>query len=422
MARDRPYWPETAGRPELEPTAEPPARTDVVVVGGGYTGLAAARTLARGGADVTLLERATLGAGASLRNGGFVLPGYRRDAVSLVRRFGAVRARILFDASRAALRHLEAFLAAEGADCDFHGNGHLTLAAKPSHYAVLARQAEVLEKVFRHPTELVPRERLDQELGGHAHYGGLLDPAGAGINPAKLFWTLAASARRAGARLVEDAEVRSVHRSAGRFTVRTSRGTVGAAHVVVATNGHTAGVVPALRRRVVPVGSYGIATAPLGQSVARALVPRDRVVSDTRRLPIHFRIAPDTRMLFGGRVGFGPQDIRDVIRQLNETMCALFPRLLGTDIDHYWSGTLGMTLDLLPHAGVRDGVHYAVGFNGHGVALALYLGHRVGEAAAGRGSLDPFSHAAFRAVPLYFGHPWFLPLVGTYYRLRDSMG
>jgi glycine/D-amino acid oxidase-like deaminating enzyme len=171
----------------------------------------------------------------------------------------------------------------------------------------------------------------------------------------------------------------------------------------------------------VPVGSYVIATAPLGANVARALIRRDRVVSDTRHHLTYFRIAPDTRMLFGGRVAFGAVDIRQVIRHLNDTMCGLFPRLLGTDIDHYWSGTVAMTMDQLPHAGVRDGVHYALGFNGHGVALALYLGTRVGEAVAGRGSLDPFSHAAFRAVPLYFGRPWFLPLMGTYYKLRDRM-
>jgi glycine/D-amino acid oxidase-like deaminating enzyme len=202
--------------------------------------------------------------------------------------------------------------------------------------------------------------------------------------------------------------------------VRTSRGTLGAGHVVVATDGYTGGVVRALRRRVVPVGSYLIATAPLGASVARALIPRDRVVSDTRHLLSYFRIAADTRMLFGGRVAFGRVRLQEVVKRLADTMFALFPRLLGTDVDYHWSGSVGVTMDRLPHAGVRDGVHYALGYNGHGVALATYLGARLGETVAGRGNLEPFARLPFRAVPLYFGRPWFLPLVGAYYKFRDG--
>ena len=416
----RPYWWDAAPRPELGVSTDLPSRTDAVVIGGGYTGVSAARALAQAGASVTVLERATLGAGASTRNGGFVLPGFKRDARWLVHKLGAVRARELHEASRAAVRFVEAFLGSEAPDCDYRKSGHLLLAAKPAHYAELEREAEVLGKVFRHETQLVPRARMGEELGATAYHGALLDPEGAAVNPAKLYWKLAAAARRAGATFVEDVEVQHLHRSAGRFMVRTSRGTLGAKDVVVATDGYTDGVVGALRRRVVPIGSFLIATAPLGASVARALIPRDRVVSDTRHLLSYFRIAADTRMLFGGRVAFGKVRIQEVIKRLADTMCTLFPRLLGTDVDYHWSGSVGATMDQLPHAGVRDGVHYALGYNGHGVALATYLGARLGETVAGRGNLDPFSRLPFRAVPLYFGRPWFLPIVGAWYRFRDG--
>ncbi len=420
--QDRPYWWEVAPRPDLGPPADLPARTDVAVIGGGYTGVSAARTLARAGINVTVLERATLGWGASTRNGGFVLPGFKRGAVELVRRHGAVAARDLHDASVEAVRYLQQFVAAEAPDCDYQPSGHLLLAAKPAHYAAMAREHEVLAKVFQHETELVPPERLHkEELIASAYHGALLDPLGGGINPAKLFWALAASARRAGARLVEEVDVLRVRRATGVFMLHTNRGDVMARDVIVATNGYSGPVVPALRRRVVPVGSYLIATAPLGPSVARQLLPRNRVVSDTRNLLSYFRVSADTRMLFGGRVSFGQVRGFDGPRKLIETMCDLFPRLLGTDVDYHWSGKVAMTMDQLPHAGEYHGLRYAMGYNGHGVALATYLGARVGQSLAGGDDLKPFGDRAFRAVPLYFGRPWFLPMVGAYYKVKDKI-
>lgn len=420
--QNRIYWLETAPRPDLGPAAELPKRTDVAVIGGGYTGVSAARNLARAGIDVTVVERATLGAGASTRNGGFVLPGYKRSTRALVKQLGIIAARDLHEASLAAVRFVTEFVAKEAPDCDYQQSGHLILAAKPAHYGALAREHEVLAKAFHYKTELIPRDRLHkEELIATAYHGALLDPQGGGINPAKLFWALAASARRAGARFVEQVEVHRVRRASGVFMLHTSAGDLMARDVIVATNGYSGAAVPAFRRRIVPVGSYVIATAPLGPSVSRQLLPRNRVVSDTRNLLSYFRVAADTRMVFGGRVSFGTVRGYDGAKKLNDAMCALFPRLLGTDIDYHWSGLVGMTWDQLPHAGVRDGMHYAMGYNGHGVALATYLGARIGQSLAGGDDLRPFAARQFRAIPMYLGRPWFLPLVGTYYRLKDAI-
>ena len=400
----RPLWWDAAPRPDLAVSTQVASRTDAVVIGAGYTGISAARTLAQAGARVTVLERDALGAGGATRNGGLVLPGFRRDARSLVKELGAVRARELYQASRAAVRFVEELLQTEGVDADYRPSGHLVLAPRPAHLAELEREAELLEKVFRHETRLVSPDRLGEELGATAYHGARLDPEGGGVNPGKLYWALAAAAQRAGAELVEDVTVHEVRRSAGRFMVRTSRGTLGAGHVVVATDGPPDGVVRGMRRRLAPATGFAVATAPLGTSVARALIPRDRVMSDPRLLQVWFRITPDTRMVFGGKAETGKIRVADAIRQLVDTMCGVFPRLLGTDIDYHWSGNIALTRDQLPHAGVRDGMHYALGFNGQGLALAIYLGSRLGRTVAGgkRGDLEPFLRLRFPVMPLLY--------------------
>jgi glycine/D-amino acid oxidase-like deaminating enzyme len=406
--QDRPYWLEVSPRPEALGHAELPQRTDVVVIGGGYTGLSAARVLAAAGATVTVIERGPLGGGGSTRNAGIVLPGFRPGAHSMVTSLGAVRARELFDASRAAVFELEELATGDtpALPCDYRLCGHLRLAAKPKDWVELERDAEVFDKVMRHETELVPGDQLGPELGASVpYYGALLDPLAGSINPAQLFWSLAGAARRAGVQLVEGVEVQSLRREMDRFTVRTSHGTLGAKDVIVATGGYGDPVVPGLRRRIYFQSSTMITTAPLGQHVARTVMQRDRVVTDTRECMTWFRQA-DTRMIFGAEAPLRRTTRQERLKALNDSMCAHFPRLLGTDVDYHWSGAVAMTRDRLPHAGEKDGVHYALGCNGHGVALALYLGSRVAERVIGSGDLEPFRSLRFRAMPR-----WYLPLL-----------
>jgi len=416
--QERPYWLEVSPRPEALGRAELPQRTDVVVIGGGYTGLAAARVLAKAGAQVTVIERGPLGTGASTRNAGIVLPGFRRGAYSLVASLGAVHARELFDASRAAIFELEELATGESPalPCDYRLCGHLRLAAKPKDYAELERDAEAFAKVMRHETALVPGNRLDSELGASVPYfGALLDPIAGSLNPAQLFWSLAAAAQKAGAALVEGVEVESLQREADRFTVRTSRGTLGAREVVVATGGSGDPVVAGLRRRIYFHSSTMITTAPLGQHVERTLMRRDRVVTDTREPMTWFRLSADTRMIFGCEAPFRRRTLPERLKGLSDSMCTHFPRLLGTDVDYIWWGSVAMTRDHLPHAGGKDGVHFAIGCNGYGLGLALYLGSRVAQSVLGHGEeISPFQALKFKAVPR-----WYLPVMGTVQRLRD---
>jgi glycine/D-amino acid oxidase-like deaminating enzyme len=389
----------------------------VAIVGGGYTGLAAARALARRGADVTVLERRTIGWGASSRNGGFVLPGFKPEIEVLARALGVAEARRLFELSLQAVGALEATIADEAIDCGYARCGTVVLAARPGHLAALERSRRFLRDELAHETVVLGPAELRDEIGSTRYHGGLLDPFAGSVQPAALLRGLATAAERAGARLLEGVEVRRVARGRG-LTVDTDRGTLVARDVLVATNGYTGPAVPALQRRVVPVGSYIIATAPLGEAVAARLIPRRRVLSDTKHLLYYFRLSPEGRLVFGGRAAFTPTPVSRSAAILRRGMLEVFPELAGVPVEFAWGGQVAFTLDQMPHAGVLGGIHYALGYGGHGVALATWLGARMGDALAGAGTI-PRLTAPFRAVPLYGGTPWFLPLVGGYYRVRD---
>jgi glycine/D-amino acid oxidase-like deaminating enzyme len=418
---EQPYWQVTAPRPALSLERELPEQTDVAVIGGGYTGVSAARTLARHGLKVAVLEAETLGWGASTRNGGFVLPGFKLGAQALLKRFGLERARALYEASRESLRFVERLVADEGIDCELRRCGHVSLAWRPSHHRRLVQSQALYARTFAHETTLVPSDRLGDVIGSPIYHGGLLDPEAGSLHPAKFFWGLAEAAHRAGAGLFEHTRVRSIDRAPGGFSLDTGERRLRAREVIVATNGYSGPAHPALRRRIIPLGSYLIATEPLEPSLAAELIPGARVLSDTKNLLYYFRLSEDRRLLFGGRVAFGPTSTAEAARHLATGVRAVFPQLRDVQVEYTWSGKVAFTRDQLPHAGVWDGVHYALGYCGHGVAMATYLGARLGSTLAGRGDLLPFSDLGFPSLPLYDGRPWFLPLVGAWYRAVDRL-
>jgi glycine/D-amino acid oxidase-like deaminating enzyme len=415
---ERCLWTETSPLPRFPASPLPPS-TDVAIIGGGYTGLSAARTLARLGANVTLLEQRTLGWGASGRNGGFVLPGYKPEMEELDRRLGSERAARMFQLTLEAMRSLEQLITEEAIACDFAHSGAVTLAAKPGHLRGLEESARFMRERLGYETELLGPSELRREIDSTRYHGGLVDPGGCALQPAKYVRGLALAAERAGARLMEETQVTKVRRVNGGFEVRTNRGALRAREVLAATNGYTPPALAALRRRVVPIGSYQIATSPLDPGLARRLVPRGRVFSDTKNLLYYFRLSPDGRMVFGGRASFTPAGTKHCAAILAAGMREVFPQLAGATIEYAWSGKVAYPVDHLPHAGRLAGVHYAMGYCGHGVALATYLGNRMGEVLAGKGDIPDLGTSRFRAIPFYNGVPWFLPFVGGYYRARD---
>jgi glycine/D-amino acid oxidase-like deaminating enzyme len=394
---------------------------DVAIVGAGFTGLAAARHLSHGGARVVVLEREVVGWGASSRNGGQVLTGLKPDPATLVERYGEGRARQLFDAAREAIARLEALLAEEGIACGYTRSGHVQAAWKPSHFEAFRHEQALLARVFDHTVHLVSRAEQKRELGSDAYHGLLLDEASGALNPALYLRGLAAAARRAGATIVEDAAVARITRADG-FVIETSRGVVRARDVLMATNGYTNGACPPLQRRLIPIGSYIIATEPLAPADADRLLPTRRMAFDSKNFLYYFRLTADRRLLFGGRAEFGRPDagaVRRAAAILHGGMVSVFPDLAAVRLDYAWGGTVAFTRDQLPHAGVLDGVHYAAGYCGHGIAMATCLGEQIARRLAGEQVSSPFVDRDFPAIPIYDGRPWFLPLVGAYYQVKD---
>jgi glycine/D-amino acid oxidase-like deaminating enzyme len=320
-----------------------------------------------------------------------------------------------------AVSFVERLVAEEGIACDFVRPGGVTLAARPSHLPALAASVRDLRTLCGYETDLLDAAQVRSEIGSESYFGGVLDPGAAALHPARYLGGLAAAATRAGARLIERAEVTSIKGEQGRFALTTLRGPLVARDVIVATDGYTGRLAPALGRRVVAVGSYIVATAPLDPARQREVVPRGRVLSDTRRLLNYFRLSPDGRMVFGGRAGFVPGRIEGSRALLIGQMRRVFPQLAAAPVEYAWGGHLGFTWDGLPHAGRRDGIHYALGYCGHGVALSSWLGHCIGTALAGHGPMPDIPESGFRPIPAAGAIDWLLPLVGLYYRMRDAM-
>jgi len=421
------YWLTTTSMPAGSPHSLP-ARVDVAIIGAGFTGLSAARRLAKNGAAVVVLEANRIGWGASSRNGGMVLAGLKLSAQTLLRRYGTGLARLLYASSLAAVDLVEEVVREEHMQCSFSRCGYLEVASKQSHFEAYARSADLLAHEFHHPIRIIPRGELPSEIASDLYFGGLLDDAGGGINPAQYVSALARAAIEAGASIYEQARVERLQRnsengSAG-FLLITGRGSLFAKDVLVATSGYTSGATPELKKKIVPIGSFIIATEPLPESLTRELSPRKRMISDSRHYLHYYRLTPDNRMLFGGRAAFFPETQNTIRRSaeiLRRGMIAVYPQLRDAKLEHAWGGTLDFCFDTMPHAGEINGIHFALGYAGHGVAMATYLGSKIAERMSGERVDIPFDKIPFPGAPLglYNGRPWFLPLAGAYYRVLD---
>jgi glycine/D-amino acid oxidase-like deaminating enzyme len=416
------YWadsappiPSYAGRPL-------PERADAVVIGGGYTGLSTAVHLGRKGAHVVVLERGRLGSGASSRNGGHCNNGITVKPGPAIARFGVDRARRLFQVSVDAVDYVEKLVRTEGIDCEFRRAGRLALAFKPAHVEQLRSYRELARRQFGFETELIPRAELGREIGSRYYHGGLLDPRSAALHPGKYVGGLVQAAGRAGADLHEDTAALAIRRDGGAFVVTTTRGPVRAGQVMLATDGYTDRVHRELQRRILPVGSFVIASAPLPENLARAVSPGRRNMVDTKNYSYYFRLSEDNRLIFGGRARFAlstPESDRGSAQILARGMTTVFPQLAGVPIEYCWGGTVGFTMDRLPHAGEMDGVFYALGYCGHGVQMATYLGKCMAEVMDGHPEANPWGDLPFPKPPLVYNTPWYLPVAGAYFKVMD---
>ncbi len=399
-----------------------PGKTDVLVIGGGYTGTTAALRLSQAGVRVVLIDRERLGTTASARNGGMTLTGLSQGLASSEKKLGKAKVRQLFAESIESVNTVEGLVTEGNIDCHFQRYGHLEAAFKPSHFEHLKQEQELLVTRFDHETRLIPPENLASEIGSDLYHGALLDPVSAGVHPARYIAGLILMADLAGVDLHADVTAESIERRGNRFRVRTDRGAIEADNVIVATNGYTGRLTPWIQRRLVSTRSLMIATEELPEEMARLLIPQGRMIFDTKIFLFYFRLSPDgKRLLFGGRPKSPGKPLGQNAAFMHRDMLRVYPQLKDVKIEYAWWGKLGFTWNRLPHIGQHGGYYYALGYCGHGVAMATYLGQKLSEMILGRGTPTLFADLKFQAIPLYTGKAWFRPMLYWYYSLRDKL-
>lgn len=418
-----PFWWDKSPPAEMAP-AELPPRVDALIVGSGYTGLHAAIELARGGREVLVCDRDHIGFGCSTRNGGQISTSIKESPETLAKRHGVAVARQIMEDGRQSLEWTGEFIRAEGIDCDFRKVGRYHVAHNERAFRALAASISDQPKGFEYPAHIVPRSEQRSELGTDIYHGGIILEHHASLDPGRYHAGLVKLALAAGVRFAPSCEVRGYQRENAGFRVETVQGEVQARDLVLATNGYSGKLSPWHRRRIIPIGSYIIATEELPEALVDGIIPKDRIISDTRRVLYYFRASPDRRrILFGGRVSIGETDTRKSAPLLYREMIRLFPQLGGYRISHSWMGYVGYTFDTLAHGGVEEGVHYGMGYCGSGVGMAGYLGMRMGQRILGKGEERTGIEAtAFPSRPWYFGKPCFLAPAVQLYRLRDRFG
>jgi glycine/D-amino acid oxidase-like deaminating enzyme len=421
-ARHEPYWWDAAPR---EPPGDValPGQCDVAVVGGGYAGLSAALTLARAGRSVVVLEAGAPGYGASSRSGGMIGHGHRLSYTKLIERYGAEKARALVREGMASLQFLKDMIANEKIGAALESCGRVRGAWTLADYDMMARDASALRGDLDMPIDVLSKADVRSEVATDLYQGGLLFRAHGGVHPALLQQGLLARTRDAGAMVAGHTPVTGLRREGQAFAVDTTRGRLQATQVVVTTNGYTGRTTPALARRVVAIPSFLIATEELGEGAVRQLIPNGRMIVETRDKHLYYRPSPDgTRIVIGGRAALHPIALDRGAQWLMRELRGIFPSLGHTAVSHVWTGNVAMTRSDLPGIGQRDGLWYALGCNGSGVALMPYLGHKIAlkllERPEGRTAFDDIP---FTAVPFYNGNAWFRPFMTGWYRVRDAL-
>jgi glycine/D-amino acid oxidase-like deaminating enzyme len=412
--RARVLWQDTA-TPHPVASAELPGAVDVVVVGGGYAGLSAATELSHLGRSVALLDAHDLGWGASTRNGGMVLPELKAGPRTLEGRYGELGLR-LHQEVEDAFDHIES-LVAGGIDCAYERCGQLYLTHSAAGAARLAALRDELMSVGS-PAHVVRDDALAAEIGSTGFAAGLVVERSGGLHPARFHAGLVARTQRTDATLHPGTAATSVARHGDAWVLATTQGTITARDVLVTTNAYADSLVPALRRRVLPMGSYIIATEPLEPALAKEVLPTGRMCFNDRNLLWYWRLDDEGRMVFGGRKGLGRVSLEDAREHLYRSMLAVHPQLRGTRIERAWGGNVALTRDRLPHCGRLDGIWYATGCNGSGVALNTWLGHRMAGALCG-GPLPAFAELTHRPVPLHALRRAWLPVLSAWFRFQD---
>lgn len=421
--KEIPYWWERTPRPNAGPNANhaPPKSADVVIVGSGYTGLSAAVQTAGHGRHTVVVDAGEAGWGCSTRNGGQVSTSIKPGFPLLVKKFGENTALEILREGNNALAWVEQFVREHDIDCDYQKVGRFQGAHTPKAFEELKKKISEIPRSLAIGARAVAPGEQHREIGSAFYHGGVVYPNHASLDPGRYHLGLLDCARSKGAEIVARCKVGDIKRTGGAFRITTAKGTITAGNVVIATSGYTGGATKWQQRRIIPVGSYVIATEPLPRETIARLIPNNRVITDTRKLVVYYRACPQRRrLIFGGRVSLKESGLRSSALRLRGEMLRLFPELESVRISHSWMGLVGYTFDHMPHTGKRNGIHYSMGYCGSGISLSSYFGMKTGLQVIG----DPSGATAIDGLPFpgrawYRGRPWFLAPTVFYYRWRD---
>ncbi len=422
---EEPYWWLDAPPRHIAP-APLPTRVDVAIVGSGYTGLSAGLALARGGRNVLVLEAGVPGQGASTRNAGNVSRTLKWSFDGLARRYGADRATAYYREAALAIEHLDHVIRSEQIDCLFKRTGRYYAAHSARAYEALGREVEMLRTRVGYEAEMVPRSAQRAHVGTDDYFGGQVVHGPGYLHGALYHRGLLDRALAAGVALAPHTRVTGILRDGAEFHVRTARGDVRARNVVLATNaltGRDGPIFEYMRRRLVPVRAYAVATAPVAPELIRAIVPGGRPIITSHKVVFHIQPTPDgTRLIYGGYAGRNDANLLATAAKLRDYFSGLFPALGQVPIARCWDGYFAFTFDYLPHIGEHEGVHYFLGCCGTGIPLGSHLGNKLAKRILGQSESETaFDAIPFPTMPFYSGEPWFLPGIVRYYAARDAL-
>jgi glycine/D-amino acid oxidase-like deaminating enzyme len=421
----RPFWMDEPGLSDTLQHQPPlPHQTEVLVIGGGLTGLSAALTLARAGKLVALVDANQVGSGASSRNGGLLGPSFHKLGVEgLIKQFGNDTANEIMHESMAGFNWLLDFIQKEKINCQLKRCGRFRGALKAKHLDALQTQAETIARTIDYPVSVVSKQQQHTEVGSNKYHGGVVYHSDASLHPARLVSGVIKRVKAAGAEVFSHTKVTGINQTFSGFDVNIGSHIIQAQTILIATNGYTDHVFPGLKRRILPLRSSMIATGMLSESLVRSVSPKLRSHGGTDRLVFYYRPSPDgKRLLFGGRAMNYQDKPLEYANFLYKNMTSLFPQLADAEITHAWSGLVAYTFDHMPHIGKLDGMYYAMGYCGSGVARASYLGNKIAQKILNTGGETPFANFPFESRFMYTGNPWFMPALLRWHSFADRMG
>lgn len=418
-------WEATANQRTERQALQGDQYCDVVIIGGGFSGLSTAYHLQKKQCKTIVLEKEKVGFGASGRNGGEVLTGYAVSMESIVKKRGLETAKRMWQLSLDSIDLIEKIIEDHEISCAFKRNGEFLAAYKPSHLDEMKKEQEYMAEHFSYPVKIIEEKDLQTELNTSFYHGGLVDEKSAHFQPLNYALGLADAVEGLGGKIYERSEAVKIEtESAHKKVVTTNGGRVFANEVVIVTNAYSGDLNRMIKRTIVPVESIMIATEPLPEELVEHLIRHDRAVSDTKRLLYYFRRTSDNRMAFGGSGrSSSKRDQENLFENLRAGMINVFPELKDARIEYRWGGKVGFTQEMIPYAGrLEDGTYYSFGYAGHGAAMSTMMGKVIADSIVSEGGMDnPLEKEKLKPIPFHSQHTKAVGLLKFYMKFKDRI-